>query len=126
MDPIWRNFFENQATVQFMHRLGAYAVFGLALIEGLGAIARAKTGRRDGKWIAVALLVAVSGQAAIGIATLLYAAPLNLALLHQAGAIIVLLLAVVNRAKAGRRITGVINVISRRGRPDVSCGDLEG
>jgi cytochrome c oxidase assembly protein subunit 15 len=96
IDPLWRNFFENQATVQFVHRLGAYTVFVLALIEGLRAIGRAKAGRREGKWIAVALLVAVSAQACIGISTLLWAVPLPMALLHQAGAIVVLLIAVVN------------------------------
>jgi cytochrome c oxidase assembly protein subunit 15 len=98
LDPLWRNFFENQATVQFVHRLGAYTVFALALVEGFRAIGRAQAGHREGKWTAIALLLAVSAQAGIGIATLLWAAPLSLALLHQAGAIFVLLAAVINRA----------------------------
>jgi cytochrome c oxidase assembly protein subunit 15 len=101
VEPIWRNFFENQATVQFVHRLGAYTVFALAVIEGLGTIARAKRGDRQGKRIAIALLVAVAAQAAIGIGTLLMAVPLDMALLHQAGAIIVLLLATLNLVAAG-------------------------
>jgi len=104
IEPIWRNFFENQATVQFVHRLGAYTVFVLALIESFRAIGRARTGDREGKWVAIALLLAVSAQAVIGISTLLWAVPLPLALLHQAGAIVVLLLAVVNRV-------GVVAVI---------------
>jgi cytochrome c oxidase assembly protein subunit 15 len=110
LEPLWRNFFENHATVQFVHRLGAYTLFGLAMIESVGAIARARAGRREGKWIATALLLAISGQAGIGIATLLWAAPLSLALLHQAGAIVVLLVAVVNRVGFSGRRSDVLGV----------------
>ena len=31
IDPAWRNLFENPKTVQFVHRCGAYLLFGLAL-----------------------------------------------------------------------------------------------
>ena len=31
LEPVWRNFFENPKTVQFVHRAGGYAVFLLAL-----------------------------------------------------------------------------------------------
>jgi cytochrome c oxidase assembly protein subunit 15 len=95
--PLWRNFFENQATVQFIHRLGAYTVFALALLEawrfGRAGGARAMT--------ATLLAVAVLAQASLGIATLLFMVPLDLALAHQAGAIVVLLVAVFNRVAAG-------------------------
>jgi cytochrome c oxidase assembly protein subunit 15 len=100
--PMWRNFFENPATVQFIHRLGAYTVFALAILEGVGAIARAKAGQRAGKWIAVVLLLAVAAQAGLGIATLLTMVPLDLALAHQAGAVIVLLFATLNWVAAGQ------------------------
>ena len=35
--PIWRNFFENPKTVQFVHRLGAYILFVMALWHLLAA-----------------------------------------------------------------------------------------
>jgi len=97
LDPLWRNLFENQATVQFLHRLGAYTVFALALIE-VWRFGRSVGPRRR---TALLLAAAVTLQAAIGIATLLQAVPLHLALAHQAGAIIVLLLAVLNWVSAG-------------------------
>ena len=101
MDPLWRNFFENPATVQFIHRLGAYVVFALAVSEGLGWIARAQANPRAprrGRKTAIALLLVVSGQVALGVATLLLVVPLHLALAHQAGAVILLGVALAHRA----------------------------
>jgi heme a synthase len=98
MDPIWRNFFENRATVQFVHRLGAYTVFVLAVLEGLGSIVRAQAGDRQGKKTAIAVLLVAAAQAGIGIATLLYVVPLHLALAHQAGAVVLLVTALMHRA----------------------------
>ncbi|MDR3493475.1 MAG: COX15/CtaA family protein [Ancalomicrobiaceae bacterium] len=101
MEPLWRNFFENAATVQFVHRLGAYAVFALAVAEGLGWIARAQAnprGPRRGRKTAIALLLVVSAQLALGVLTLLYVVPLSLALAHQAGAVILLATALTHRA----------------------------
>ncbi|MDR3374526.1 MAG: COX15/CtaA family protein [Ancalomicrobiaceae bacterium] len=101
MDPLWRNFFENPATVQFVHRFGAYVVFALAIAEGLGWIARAQSnprGPRKGRRTAIALILVVSAQLALGVATLVLVVPLHLALAHQAGAVILLATALAHRA----------------------------
>jgi cytochrome c oxidase assembly protein subunit 15 len=92
--PLWRNFFENTLTVQFDHRLAAYALWLVAVLHAADV---ARTGRK-GAALAGALVLAfvVTLQAALGIVTLLHQAPLALALLHQAMAIAVLTVAVVH------------------------------
>jgi cytochrome c oxidase assembly protein subunit 15 len=92
--PLWRNFFENTLTVQFNHRMVAYALEALVLLH---AIDVART-LRGGPALTTALVLAsaVTLQAALGIATLLHQAPLALALPHQAMALIVLAVALVH------------------------------
>lgn len=85
LDPAWRNLFENDGTVQFMHRLAAY----LLLLAGLFVWTRARRSahtatRRAFDWA----LVAIFGQAVIGIGTVMYSAPVALALIHQLGAVL--------------------------------------
>ena len=90
--PWWRNLFENALTVQFEHRMVAYALFVLALLHALDAV-RARAGRAvvgGALW----LLGVVTLQATLGILTLLNQVPMDLALTHQAVAIIVLTLVV--------------------------------
>jgi heme a synthase len=99
--PLWRNFFENTLTVQFDHRMVAYALW---LIAVLHAVDVARTVRGGAALTgALALAGAVTLQAALGIATLVYQAPLVLALLHQATAIVVLAIAVVHAERLERR-----------------------
>jgi cytochrome c oxidase assembly protein subunit 15 len=92
--PAWRNLFENTLTVQFNHRMMAYAVWIVAMFH-LVDVVRA---RRGGASLngALALACAVTLQAGIGIVTLLHQAPLPLALLHQVMGIIVLTIAAVH------------------------------
>jgi cytochrome c oxidase assembly protein subunit 15 len=89
--PAWLNLFENVATVQFDHRLGAYILFALALGHGLQARGTAAAGS------AARLAALVTAQAALGIAALVAVVPLTLALLHQIGAVVVLVVAVAHR-----------------------------
>ena len=92
--PLWRNFFENALTVQFDHRMLAYAIW---LGAAWHAIDTLRTTRRGAAWRgALTLFVAVTLQAVLGIATLLWVVPLPLALSHQATAIVVLTVAVVH------------------------------
>jgi cytochrome c oxidase assembly protein subunit 15 len=91
--PLWRNFFENTLTVQFMHRMAAYVLWILALLHALDAW-RTTRGRVRTHALALAALVTI--QAALGILTLVYQVPIGLALMHQAGAILVLTLVVVH------------------------------
>jgi cytochrome c oxidase assembly protein subunit 15 len=91
--PWWRNLFENALTVQFDHRMLAYAIVALTLIH-LADVAR--LGRGPALTGAFALAAAVTLQAALGVVTLVQQAPLALALLHQAMAIVVLTIAVLH------------------------------
>jgi len=106
--PAWRNVFENTLTVQFDHRMVAYAVWLLALLHAADV---ARTLRGGGVLAsALALAVAVTLQAALGIATLLHQAPLALALLHQAMALVVLAIAVVHAERLERRVASAAEV----------------
>jgi heme a synthase len=90
-EPWWRNFFENPLTVQFDHRLLAYALLASAIWHALDVMRGLPPGTaRRG---ALALAGAVTLQAALGILTLLAQAPLWLALMHQGMAMIVLTIA---------------------------------
>jgi cytochrome c oxidase assembly protein subunit 15 len=92
--PAWRNLFENMLTVQFNHRMAAYALWLMAVLHALDVLATTTdTGTRVG---AVLLAAAMTLQAALGIATLVYQVPIPLALTHQALAIVVLTVAVVH------------------------------
>jgi heme a synthase len=96
--PAWRNFFENPLTVQFDHRMVAYALVALALLH-LADVFRAVESRRL-RTGAVLLAAAVCAQATIGIVTLFAAAPLALAMLHQAMALVVLTAATLHASRA--------------------------
>ena len=86
LDPFWRNFFENEATTQFLHRLTAYGLLGVA---GWCAWRYRAT-----HWSLFALFGGlVVAQAVLGIATLMRAAPLDMSLTHQALGVVVLLAA---------------------------------
>jgi len=90
--PWWRNLFDNTLTVQFEHRMTAYALLMLALLHAVDAVAtRAGTAVVRGAWWLVA---AIALQATLGILTLLNQVPIDLALTHQAVAIAVLTLAI--------------------------------
>lgn len=87
MQPAWLNLFENAMTVQFQHRIGAYLVVALAIAAAIRLRGQAPVGLRHG------LISVVLVQAGLGIATLLLHVPIWLGTLHQAGALVVLGLA---------------------------------
>jgi cytochrome c oxidase assembly protein subunit 15 len=95
--PLWRNVFENALTVQFNHRVLAYLILLFALWQSF-ATSRA-TADRTARAYATLLVLLMVVQAVIGIATLLYAVPIMLALLHQAMAILLLTVAVLQAAR---------------------------
>jgi cytochrome c oxidase assembly protein subunit 15 len=99
--PWWRNLFDNTLTVQFEHRMTAYALLVLALLHALDAVgSRAGTSVVNGAWWLVA---AITLQAALGIFTLLNQVPIDLALAHQAVAIAVLTSAVFQAERLAAR-----------------------
>ncbi|WP_024506795.1 COX15/CtaA family protein [Bradyrhizobium sp. ARR65] len=99
--PWWRNLFDNTLTVQFEHRMTAYALFALAIAHALDVIrSRADAAAISG---ALWLVAAITLQATLGILTLLNQVPIGLALAHQAVAILVLTLAVMQAERLASR-----------------------
>ena len=86
LEPLWRNFFENPGLVQFIHRMAGYllAIFAVVVwLRGRGS-AHAAT-----RFAFNAVFAAMAVQITLGIVTVLYIAPLHLAILHQLMAVIV-------------------------------------
>lgn len=92
LEPWWRNWFEDITTVQFNHRMMAYAVLAFAVVNVV-LLVKASAHRRIVVSAAIVLATIVA-QAAIGIWTLIAAVPLGLGLAHQGGAAIVFALSV--------------------------------
>jgi heme a synthase len=88
LEPVWRNFFENIMTVQFVHRMSAYFLVTLIFVQWL--VSRAPSVPAPHRLRALILLWLALGQASLGILTLVLMVPLPLALAHQAGAAILL------------------------------------
>jgi heme a synthase len=107
--PGWRNLFENVLTVQFEHRMTAYALWAGALWHAVTVV------RSAGSRIAISAIVLAAGvtvQACLGILTLIHQVPLPFALLHQAMAIVVLSLAVINAQRLwGIRVNAIVGTI---------------
>jgi cytochrome c oxidase assembly protein subunit 15 len=91
LHPLWHNFFENLATVQFNHRLIAYLLAVVIPLFWWHAL-RIKLPARTR--IAVHLLLGMLAlQITLGITTLLFFVPVPLAAAHQAGALVLFTLA---------------------------------
>jgi cytochrome c oxidase assembly protein subunit 15 len=101
MSPWWMNVFENVATIQFNHRMLAYAIVAGVLWHATRVLSRSEGDMRV-RTTAIVLIVAVLAQTAFGIWTLLTGVPLWLGLVHQAGAMTLFVIAVTH-AHAMRR-----------------------
>lgn len=100
--PWWRNFFDNTLTVQFSHRMIAYALLAVAIFHAADAIlSRVATVTSGALW----LLAVIVLQVVIGIATLLYQVPIDMGLAHQANAIVVLTLALFQAERLGANLS---------------------
>jgi cytochrome c oxidase assembly protein subunit 15 len=99
--PAWRNLFENALTVQFMHRMVAYALWLFAVVHAVD-VARS-AGDKVVRLFAFKLAAAVTIQAALGILTLVHQVPIGLALAHQAMAVVVLTLATLHAQRLAPR-----------------------
>jgi len=85
LSPLWRNFFEDPGLVQFIHRMWGYGLLALGIVVWRLSRNSANTlTRRAFDWMAVLLF----GQVVLGIGTVLYVAPVGLALAHQMLAVI--------------------------------------
>ncbi len=104
LNPVWRNVFENVLTVQFQHRMIAYTLW-------LATLAHAIHAHRVGGFAAQQawlLFAMVTGQAALGVMTLLYFVKLDVALTHQFGATVVLIMATVHLSDLCRKENAAI------------------
>ncbi|MGE0023166.1 MAG: COX15/CtaA family protein [Hyphomicrobium sp.] len=101
IEPWYHNPFENPVMAQFNHRLIAYAVVALVAVEAWRMVSAQTGGAR--RFSAAVLVAGVLAQAALGIWTLLEAVPLGLGIAHQAGAAILLALAVRHLHVTSRR-----------------------
>ncbi len=88
LEPWWKNFFYNMATVQFVHRSIAWLLTVLVPLLWWRALAGplAPSQRRA----CHALLAVLILQVTLGIATLLTAVPVSLGAAHQGGAVLLL------------------------------------
>ena len=85
LNPWWRNFFEDDGLVQFMHRIAGYGVFILGII----AWRRSRSsGNAMVRFAFNSVLAMMSLQMVLGITTVLYAAPWHIAIVHQLGAVV--------------------------------------
>lgn len=89
LSPFWSNFFENEALVQFNHRLLGYIVFVFGLVVWRRSRSSGNVSTKQAyDWVAVMLF----GQMVLGVGTVLYAAPVHLAIVHQLGAVVLICL----------------------------------
>jgi cytochrome c oxidase assembly protein subunit 15 len=88
LEPWWKNFFWNTATVQFVHRAIAWLLVAMVPLFWWQAARAALAPRAR---LACHLLLAMLAiQVALGIATLLLVVPVALAAAHQGGAVLLL------------------------------------
>lgn len=83
--PWWRNFFENDGLVQFIHRMSGYLLLVFGIVVLLRGRRSAHPGTRTAVTLAFGMLVL---QMIIGIVTVMQSAHLHIALTHQFGAIV--------------------------------------
>ena len=85
LNPWWRNFFEDPGLVQFVHRVSGYILFIFCVYSWSSV---RKSGNESLK-IGFNLIFAIAFfQMFLGIVTVMYAAPWEIAIVHQFGAIL--------------------------------------
>ncbi len=86
LEPWYRNFFDNMATVQFDHRMIAWTL--AILIPVFWYRSRSLPLSGSARFACSLLLIMLAIQISLGISTLLLVVPLPLAAAHQAGAVL--------------------------------------
>ncbi|MEO0390371.1 MAG: COX15/CtaA family protein [Pseudomonadota bacterium] len=98
LQPIWRNLFENAGLVQFIHRVTGYLLLVFGVIVWLRGRRSAYPGTRRAFHLVMGALLA---QIVLGIVTVIYAAPWNIAIVHQLLAVLLWVLILHARFLAG-------------------------
>lgn len=80
LDPWWRNFFEDDGLVQFIHRMTAYVLFAFGLFVGIRA---AKSPNKQTRKAFARVGLLLIAMMVIGVVTVMNSAPLHWAILHQ-------------------------------------------
>jgi cytochrome c oxidase assembly protein subunit 15 len=96
LEPVWRNFFENAGLVQFMHRIAGYLLLAFGIVVWLRA---RRSPNADTRFRFNAVFAMLWVQMALGVVTVLYMAPWQVAIAHQVGAVILWVL--ILRARFG-------------------------
>ncbi len=86
IEPAWRNFFENPGLVQFIHRVAGYLLLAFGVVVWLRGRRSAHPQTRVAFSAGFAALLV---QIVLGIVTVLYGAPWQVAILHQLMAVMV-------------------------------------
>ncbi len=102
LKPLWRNFLENPALVQFLHRLVAYVLVAVSLWAWLRA--RRSPNRATRSAFAFAAIMVLI-QAVLGIVSLMLGVPAHGAITHQLGALFSWLILIVARHQAAYPVT---------------------
>jgi cytochrome c oxidase assembly protein subunit 15 len=89
IEPAWRNLFENDGTVQFIHRMVGYL---LLLVGAVAWVAGRKSARDVTRGAFHAMMLMLVLQVVLGIVTVLYSAPWYFAILHQFGAVVLIVI----------------------------------
>ncbi len=85
LTPIWRNFFEDDGLVQFMHRMAGYILFAFGIFVWIRA---RESGNTRTKFAFNVMLAVMTLQVVLGITTVIYSAPWHIAIVHQLGAVV--------------------------------------
>ena len=97
IEPVWRNFFENPALVQFIHRTAGYLLLAFGVVVWLRARRSAHPGTRmAGHW----MIAAMGVQVVLGVVTVVNAAAWQIAIVHQLGAVALWTLVIALRFRA--------------------------
>ena len=85
LSPVWRNFFEDAGLVQFMHRMAGYILFAFTIFVWVRA---RKSANEHTRFAFNAVMALMLLQVIIGIITVMYSAPWQIAIVHQLTAVI--------------------------------------
>lgn len=102
---VWHAFFENPGLVQFMHRMSGYALAVFAVVVWLRGRASAYGATRRAYH---AVLAVMAVQIGLGIYTVLTAAAVHVAIIHQVTAVILWVLIIRARHLAAAPVAGTL------------------
>ena len=85
LEPVWRNFFEDDGLVQFIHRMSGYILFFFGIYVWFRS---RKSGNSQIRNAISLVMLILFLQMTIGVITVMYSAPWHIAIFHQFGAIV--------------------------------------